>query len=52
MGDSDEMDSPATNFLTEKQKPTDRRMKVPPISEIEDFFAEAEKYEQKRFSEK
>ncbi|XP_011658906.2 cyclin-dependent kinase inhibitor 7 isoform X1 [Cucumis sativus] len=52
MGDSDEMDSPATIFLTEKQKPTDRPMKTPPISEIEDFFSEAEKYEQKRFSEK
>lgn len=52
LGDSDEMDSPATNFLTEKQKPTDRPVKTPPISEIEDFFAEAEKYEQKRFSEK
>ncbi|XP_022135631.1 cyclin-dependent kinase inhibitor 7 [Momordica charantia] len=51
-GESDEMDSPAANFLTEKQKPTDRPMKTPPISEIEDFFAEAEKYEQKRFSEK
>ncbi|XP_022952765.1 cyclin-dependent kinase inhibitor 7 isoform X1 [Cucurbita moschata] len=50
-GDSDEMDSPATNFLTDKQKPPDRP-KTPPISEIEDFFAEAEKYEQKRFSEK
>ncbi|XP_023530133.1 cyclin-dependent kinase inhibitor 7-like [Cucurbita pepo subsp. pepo] len=51
-GESDVMDTLAKSFLTEKQKRTDRPMKTPPIFEIEDFFAEAEKYEQKRFSEK
>ncbi|XP_021832664.1 cyclin-dependent kinase inhibitor 7-like isoform X1 [Prunus avium] len=47
---SEEMESPAPAvYLRRRQLPVS---KAPPSDEIEEFFAMAEKYEQKRFAEK
>ncbi|KAG2703578.1 hypothetical protein I3843_06G136300 [Carya illinoinensis] len=51
-GDSDEMDSLARKPSAENNRPSIRVAKTPPKEEIEEFFATADKYEQKRFAEK
>lgn len=52
-GDSEEMGFTAKSSTAaakeQRQFPT---TKMPPTAEIEEFFAMAEKYEQKRFAEK
>lgn len=47
-GDSEE----STMFPAKITSAAVRNVKTPPEAEIEEFFAMAEKYEQKRFSEK
>ncbi|KAF5444042.1 hypothetical protein F2P56_036548 [Juglans regia] len=51
-GDSDEMDSLARKPSAENHRPSILVAKAPPKEEIEEFFATADKYEQKRFAEK
>ncbi|XVF45161.1 hypothetical protein PTKIN_Ptkin02bG0182800 [Pterospermum kingtungense] len=47
-GDSEEMESPEKKTPPSPAKP----QKMPPQTEIDEFFSVAEKYEQKRFAEK
>ncbi|KAB1207103.1 Cyclin-dependent kinase inhibitor 7 [Morella rubra] len=51
-GDSDEMDSLAMKPSSANHRRSPPVAKTPPEEEIEEFFATAEKYEQKRFAEK
>lgn len=51
MGETAEMDS-ATTERSEQGKPEKKMEKSPTQAEVDDFFSAAERYEQKRFTEK